>query len=86
MLVLLFSRSFGWQFLVVRAWVGFWTAVFLMILVAVDASVVVGLITRFTEEAFATLISLIFLVKAFEELMEITHEHPVTFHPQVCKF
>ncbi|VDO84334.1 unnamed protein product [Soboliphyme baturini] len=53
-----------------------WTALFLLILIAVDASALVAFITRFTEEAFATLISLIFLVKAFQELIIIGHESP----------
>lgn len=56
---------------------------FLMVLVALDASALVGLITRFTEEAFATLISIIFIVQAFEELAEISHNAPLVTHPEV---
>ncbi|KRZ07231.1 Electrogenic sodium bicarbonate cotransporter 1 [Trichinella zimbabwensis] len=70
-------KNQGWNFLCVRFWVGAWTAVFLLIFVALDASVMVSWITRFTEEAFATLISLIFLVKAVEELFAIVAEYPV---------
>jgi HCO3- transporter family. len=40
-----------------------WIAVILIILVAVDASVLVCYITRFTEENFATLIAFIFIYK-----------------------
>lgn len=76
----------GWDFLVVRSWVGIWTAVVLMILVAIDASVMVSFITRFTEEAFATMISIIFLIKAIEELLEISHRFPVVADPGVCPF
>uniref|UniRef100_A0A915KE64 Anion exchange protein n=1 Tax=Romanomermis culicivorax TaxID=13658 RepID=A0A915KE64_ROMCU len=71
-----------WEFLPVRAWLGMWTAVFLVIYVALDASVLVALITRFTEEAFATMISVIFLVKAVDELMEIKQEYPITTDPR----
>ncbi|KRX44337.1 Electrogenic sodium bicarbonate cotransporter 1 [Trichinella murrelli] len=70
-------KNQGWNFLCVRFWVGAWTAVFLLIFVALDASVMVSWITRFTEEAFATLISLIFLVKAVEELFAIVAEYPI---------
>lgn len=60
-----------------------WTAVVLMILVAVDASVMVSFITRFTEEAFATMISIIFLIKAVEELLGISHRFPMVADPLV---
>ncbi|VDP49439.1 unnamed protein product [Soboliphyme baturini] len=70
-------ESQGWEFLVVRFWVGLWTAVFVLLLVAMDASVMVAWITRFTEEAFATLISLIYVIKAVQELMMIAKEAPM---------
>ena len=56
---------------------------FLVLLVASDASALVALITRFTEEAFATLISIVFIIQAFEKLFEISYEAPITRHPQV---
>lgn len=59
-------------------------ALFLLILVATDASALVGLITRFTEEAFATLISVVFIIQAFQKLYEIGYEAPITIHPEVC--
>jgi hypothetical protein len=40
-----------------------WIAVILITLVAIDASVLVCYITRFTEENFATLIAFIFIYK-----------------------
>jgi sodium bicarbonate transporter 10 len=40
-----------------------WIAAILIILVAIDASVLVCYITRFTEENFATLIAFIFIYK-----------------------
>ncbi|CDW55899.1 anion exchange protein [Trichuris trichiura] len=72
-----FCKKHGMDFLTLRLWVGLWTSAWLILLVAIDASVFVAFITRFTEEAFATLISLIFLVKAVEELVEISHTSPV---------
>ena len=49
-----------------RLWVGVWIGVILLIFVATDASVFVSYITRFTEENFATLIALIFMVEVRE--------------------
>lgn len=46
-----------------RFWIGMWIAVILITLVAIDASVLVCYITRFTEENFATLIAFIFIYK-----------------------
>jgi hypothetical protein len=67
-----------------RFWVGAWTALLVLVLVAIDASAVVALITKFTEEAFATLISIIFIVQAIEELFLIQKHAHLTPHPEVC--
>ena len=53
-------------FLSFRFWVGAWVFIFLMIIVAFDLSAFVAYITRFTEESFAVLISLIFMFEAFK--------------------
>jgi hypothetical protein len=42
-----------------------------MIIVATDASTAVSYITRFTEESFAVLISLIFIVEAIDKMFAI---------------
>ncbi|XP_021945310.1 sodium-driven chloride bicarbonate exchanger [Folsomia candida] len=70
-----FSESNGWDYLEFRLWVGVWIAVILIILVATDASALVSYITRFTEDNFATLIALIFMVEAVKNVMLIGHTH-----------
>ncbi|KAG1685795.1 Sodium-driven chloride bicarbonate exchanger [Nymphon striatum] len=72
-----------WEFLPFRLWIGLWTSVILIILVATDASALVCYITRFTEENFATLISLIFIAKAIEELLVIGKHKPLRMHPDI---
>lgn len=82
------SLSFStnhWDFLPFRFYVGAWMSFFLLILVATDASALVALITRFTEEAFATLISVVFIIQAFEKLFEISYEAPITRQPQATQ-
>jgi len=69
--------SVGWYYLTVRVWIGLWIGGFLFYLVATDASAFVCYITRFTEESFATLISVIFIVKAFEKVWEIRKNSPI---------
>lgn len=69
----------------VRVWVGIWTALFIVIIVAFDLSSLVRYITRFTEECFACLIALIFIYQAFLQLIQIESKYPVHFqapHPQ----
>jgi sodium bicarbonate transporter 10 len=63
-----FCMSTGWDYLSFRFWIGTWTALILLILVAIDASALVCYITRFTEENFATLIAFIFIYKAVENV------------------
>ena len=74
-------NSVGWFYLTVRVWVGLWTGFILLYLVAADASAFVCYITRFTEESFATLISVIFIVKAFEKVLEIRKASPIYSGP-----
>uniref|UniRef100_A0A7E4VER9 Anion exchange protein n=1 Tax=Panagrellus redivivus TaxID=6233 RepID=A0A7E4VER9_PANRE len=77
-----FCTGYHWEFLPFRFWVGVWVAIYLMIMVVFDFSALVGLITRFTEEAFATLISVVFIIQAFEKIYEIGYEAPITIHPE----
>ena len=60
-----------------RFWVGFWLAVILLLMVAFDLSFLVRYITRFTEESFAVLISIIFIYEAFSKVAEIYRNYPV---------
>ena len=66
-----------------RFWVGIWTAGLLLLIVAFDLSALVKYITRFTEESFASLIALIFIVEAFKKLADIAKEDaPLRLHPE----
>ena len=50
------------------AWVGLWTAVFVIILAVTDASSLIRYFTRFTDDTFAALISIIFIVEALKDV------------------
>ena len=65
-----------------RVWVGFWTALFLLIVVAFDLSALVRYITRFTEDSFACLIALIFIYQAFRQTFAIAGTAPVHTNPE----
>ncbi|MDA1162187.1 MAG: PTS sugar transporter subunit IIA [Planctomycetota bacterium] len=58
-------------FLPAYAWVGFWTSLFLIILAATDASCLMRFFTRFTDEIFSALMSLIFIYEAIRAIVGI---------------
>ena len=60
-----------------RFWIGMWTAVILLLMVAFDLSYLVCYITRFTEEAFASLICIIFIYEALEKLIHLGVHYPI---------
>lgn len=64
----------GEYFLEVWAWVGIWSSILVLILAATDASSLVRYFTRFTDEIFAALISIIFIYASVEAMLHIFSE------------
>lgn len=60
-----------------RFWIGIWVFFYLLLIVAFDLSAYVCYITRFTEESFAVLISVIFIYEACSKIVEIWATHPI---------
>ncbi|XP_069189422.1 electroneutral sodium bicarbonate exchanger 1-like isoform X3 [Procambarus clarkii] len=81
-----FCKTMSWSYLSFRLWIGVWSGIILMILVAVDASAMVCFITRFTEENFATLIAFIFIYKAVEKVMKIGDKYPMETSVDTLKY
>ncbi|XP_014668379.1 PREDICTED: band 3 anion transport protein-like isoform X2 [Priapulus caudatus] len=79
-----FCESQGYEFLVMRWWIGVWVLIWTMLIVAFDGSVLVRYFTRFTEEIFATLISFIFIFGCFEKLYHIYSDHPLLSLEEYC--
>ncbi|XP_062941919.1 anion exchange protein 4 isoform X2 [Cynocephalus volans] len=72
-----FSRDHRLDYLPFRLWVGIWVATFCLVLVATEASVLVRYFTRFTEEGFCALISLIFIYDAVGKMLNVTRAYPI---------
>uniref|UniRef100_A0A7N8YCM2 Anion exchange protein n=1 Tax=Mastacembelus armatus TaxID=205130 RepID=A0A7N8YCM2_9TELE len=72
-----FCKEYGLSYLSLRTCIGLWTAFFCLLLVATDASSLVCYITRFTEEAFAALICIIFIYEALEKLIHLGVHYPI---------
>lgn len=64
------SEKMGLPFLPVYAWTGIWSGVMLVILALTDASALMRLFTRFTDEIFAALIAVIFIVEALSSMIK----------------
>uniref|UniRef100_A0A8C5R094 Anion exchange protein n=1 Tax=Leptobrachium leishanense TaxID=445787 RepID=A0A8C5R094_9ANUR len=75
-----FCKEYGLSYLSLRASIGLWTAFNCIVLVATDASSLVCYITRFTEEAFAALICIIFIYEALEKLIQLGEKHPINMN------
>ncbi|XP_040297453.1 sodium-driven chloride bicarbonate exchanger [Bufo bufo] len=75
-----FCKEYGLSYLSLRASIGLWTAFNCIVLVATDASSLVCYITRFTEEAFAALICVIFIYEALEKLIHLGENYPINMN------
>ncbi|XP_027858896.1 electroneutral sodium bicarbonate exchanger 1 isoform X1 [Xiphophorus couchianus] len=80
-----FCKDYDLSYLSLRACIGLWTALLCFILVATDASSLVCYITRFTEEAFAALICLIFIYEALEKLFHLGELYPFNAKSELDK-
>ncbi|XP_027252411.1 electroneutral sodium bicarbonate exchanger 1 isoform X2 [Cricetulus griseus] len=78
-----FCKDYDLSYLSLRACIGLWTAFLCIVLVATDASSLVCYITRFTEEAFASLICIIFIYEAIEKLIHLAETYPIHMHSQL---
>uniref|UniRef100_A0A8C8ET45 Anion exchange protein n=1 Tax=Oncorhynchus tshawytscha TaxID=74940 RepID=A0A8C8ET45_ONCTS len=65
------------EYLTGRVWIGFWLVLIVVIIVAFEGSFLVRFVTRFTQEIFSFLISLIFIYETFSKLGKIFQEHPL---------
>ncbi|XP_071380898.1 electrogenic sodium bicarbonate cotransporter 1-like [Centroberyx affinis] len=72
-----FSKDNNFDYLEFRLWIGLWSGLFCLVLVATDASFLVQYFTRFTEEGFSALISFIFIYDAFKKMLKLAHYNPI---------
>ncbi|KAG5197413.1 hypothetical protein JEQ12_008142 [Ovis aries] len=75
-----FCRDYHLSYLSLRTSIGLWTSFLCIVLVATDASSLVCYITRFTEEAFAALICIIFIYEALEKLFHLGETYAFNMH------
>lgn len=61
------------------AWVGLWTSLYLWILIAFDGASLIRFFTRFTDESFAALISLIYLWEAVRDIASVFTDGRISY-------
>ncbi|NWW92607.1 S4A4 protein, partial [Rhynochetos jubatus] len=72
-----FSQHYSLDYLEFRLWIGLWVAFFGVVLVATEASHLVRYFTRFTEEGFCALISLIFIYDSLKKMLSLADAFPI---------
>ncbi|KAI4900321.1 hypothetical protein NFI96_028607 [Prochilodus magdalenae] len=72
-----FCSSYGMEYLTGRVWIGFWLVIIVVLMVAFEGSFLVRFVSRFTQEIFSFLISLIFIYETFAKLGKIFKDHPL---------
>ncbi|XP_072796159.1 band 3 anion transport protein [Vicugna pacos] len=65
------------EYIVGRVWIGFWLILLVVLVVAFEGSFLVRFISRYTQEIFSILISLIFIYETFAKLVQIFQDHPL---------
>ncbi|XP_026904693.1 band 3 anion transport protein isoform X1 [Acinonyx jubatus] len=72
-----FCSSNNLEYIVGRVWIGFWLVLLVVLIVAFEGSFLVQFISRYTQEIFSILISLIFISETFFKLIKIFQDHPL---------
>lgn len=66
-----FCSSNNLEYIVGRVWIGFWLVLLVVLIVAFEGSFLVQFISRYTQEIFSILISLIFISETFFKLIKV---------------
>uniref|UniRef100_A0A7N6BQH9 Anion exchange protein n=1 Tax=Anabas testudineus TaxID=64144 RepID=A0A7N6BQH9_ANATE len=66
-----FCKANDIEYLTGRVWIGFWLIVIVLVTVAFEGSFLVRFVSRFTQEIFSFLISLIFIFETFFKLIKV---------------
>uniref|UniRef100_A0A8C5FZN9 Anion exchange protein n=1 Tax=Gouania willdenowi TaxID=441366 RepID=A0A8C5FZN9_GOUWI len=67
----MFCKVNGIDYLTGRLWIGFWLVLIVLLTVALEGSILVRFVSRFTQEIFSFLISLIFIYETFAKLVKV---------------
>ncbi|XP_057326306.1 band 3 anion transport protein isoform X2 [Microplitis mediator] len=77
-----FCLAYELEFLTMRLYIGVWLGILALAIACIEGSVLVRLFTRFTEEIFTGLISLLYIVETFIKLYNYFKKNPLL--PKYC--
>lgn len=66
-----FCSASDLEYIVGRVWIGFWLILLVLVVVACEGSFLVRYLSRYTQEIFSFLISLIFIFETFSKLVTV---------------
>ena len=72
MYLLQVCNALGVEFLVFRLWISLWIGVFVIVVVMLEGAFLVRYFTRFMQEIFIALISLIFIYETFKKIFVVS--------------
>ncbi|XP_034254186.1 anion exchange protein 2 isoform X2 [Thrips palmi] len=77
--------AYGIEYLTMRVYIGIWLFIIAFLVSCVEGSVFVKVFTRFTEEIFASLICIIYIVESVMKLFKIYEIHPLMSLDDYCE-
>lgn len=79
-----FCKANNLEYLTIRVYIGIWLGLIALIVACLEGSVFVKLFTRFTEEIFSALISLLYIVESVMKLFFVYGQHPLMSLASYC--
>lgn len=77
--------AYGIEYLTLRVYIGIWLFIIAFLVSCAEGSVFVKVFTRFTEEIFASLICIIYIVESVMKLFKIYEIHPLMSLDDYCE-
>jgi hypothetical protein len=78
-----FFRENGLDFMEFRLWIGLWSALILIIFSVFNLSFLVKYITRFTEDCFAAIVAVMFIMDAIKSTFGIFLDYPTKIDSKI---
>lgn len=82
--LLQFCNANGFEFLNMRVYIGIWLAIIALTVALFEGSVFVKLFSRFTEDIYSALISLIYIIESIQKLVMGFQQHPLLTLEEYC--
>ncbi|KAL1456997.1 hypothetical protein WDU94_001676 [Cyamophila willieti] len=81
-----FCKSNGIEYLTMRVYIGMWIFMIALLVALIEGSVFVKIFTRFSEEIFSSLISLLYIFESVGKLFSVFDKHPLMTLQEYCSY